>query len=172
MRTRWHDYLPDMDLTVQAVEDRIVGQEVRRALDAVGEPQRSTLVMAYFTGLTHTDDRPAHRRPARHGQDQDQERNRTTSQGDGGGIMTGLDRHHRPEDPRDGESAGMTGAADDEWGEWSDEDLLGMPDEALGRLGASLEPIEPPASMRADLLERIWREPQVTGGAVGSGGSA
>ena len=86
--------------------------------------------------------------------------------------MTGLDRHHRPEDPRDGESAGMTGAADDEWGEWSDEDLLGMPDEALGRLGASLEPIEPPASMRADLLERIGREPQVTGGAVGSGGSA
>ena len=52
---RWHDYLPDMDLTVQAVEDRIVGQEVRRALDAVGEPQRSTLVMAYFTGLTHTE---------------------------------------------------------------------------------------------------------------------
>ena len=86
--------------------------------------------------------------------------------------MTGLDRHHRPEDPRDGESAGMTGAADDEWGEWSDEDLLGMPDEVLGRLGASLEPIEPPASMRADLLERIGRESQVTGGAVGSGGSA
>ena len=52
---RWHDYLPDMDLTVQAVEDRIVGQEARRALDAVGEPQRSTLVMAYFTGLTHTE---------------------------------------------------------------------------------------------------------------------
>ena len=28
---------------------------LRRALDAVGEPQRSTLVMAYFTGLTHTE---------------------------------------------------------------------------------------------------------------------
>ena len=52
---RWHGYMPDMDLTVQAVEDRIVGQEARRALDAVGEPQRSTLVMAYFTGLTHTE---------------------------------------------------------------------------------------------------------------------
>ena len=74
--------------------------------------------------------------------------------------MTGLDRHHRPEDPRDGESAGMTGAADDEWGEWSDEDLLDMPDEVLGRLGASLEPIEPPASLRAALLERIEREPR------------
>ena len=86
--------------------------------------------------------------------------------------MTGLDRHHRPEDPRDGESAGMTGAADDEWGEWSDEDLLGMPDEALGRLGASLEPIEPPASMRADLLERIGREPQVSGGALGTAEAA
>ena len=86
--------------------------------------------------------------------------------------MTGLDRHHRPEDPRDGESAGMTGAADDEWGEWSDEDLLDMPDEVLGRLGASLEPIEPPASMRADLLERIGRESQVTGGALRSAEAA
>ena len=75
--------------------------------------------------------------------------------------MTGLDRHHRPEDPRDGESAGMTGAADDEWGEWSDEDLLGMPDEALGRLGASLEPIDPPASLRSELLKRIAHEPQM-----------
>ena len=52
---QWHGYMPDTDLTVQAVEDRIVGQEVRRALDAVGEPQRSTLVMAYFTGLTHSE---------------------------------------------------------------------------------------------------------------------
>lgn len=52
---QWHGYLPDTDLTVQAVEDRLVGQDVRRALDAVGEPQRSTLVMAYFTGLTHTE---------------------------------------------------------------------------------------------------------------------
>ena len=50
---QWHGYMPDTDLTVQAVEDRLVGQDVRRALDAVGEPQRSTLVMAYFTGLTH-----------------------------------------------------------------------------------------------------------------------
>ena len=52
---QWHGYMPDTDLTVQAVEDRLVGQDVRRALDAVGEPQRSTLVMAYFTGLTHTE---------------------------------------------------------------------------------------------------------------------
>ena len=52
---QWRDYMPDTDLTLQAVEDRLVGEEVRRALDAVGEPQRSTLVMAYFTGLTHTE---------------------------------------------------------------------------------------------------------------------
>ena len=52
---QWRDYMPDTDLTIQAVEDRLVGEEVRRALDAVGEPQRSTLVMAYFTGLTHTE---------------------------------------------------------------------------------------------------------------------
>ena len=50
---QWRDYMPDVDLTVQAVEDSLAGEDVRRALDAVGEPQRSTLVMAYFTGLTH-----------------------------------------------------------------------------------------------------------------------
>ena len=60
---QWHGYMPDTDLTVQAVEDRLVGQDVRRALDAVGEPQRSTLVMAYFTGLTHTEIARRHRRP-------------------------------------------------------------------------------------------------------------
>ena len=52
---QWRGYMPDTDLTLQTVEDRLVGEEVRRALDAVGEPQRSTLVMAYFTGLTHTE---------------------------------------------------------------------------------------------------------------------
>ena len=52
---QWRDYMPDVDLTVQAVEDFLAGEDVRRALDAVGEPQRSTLVMAYFTGLTHTE---------------------------------------------------------------------------------------------------------------------
>lgn len=52
---RWHDYLPDADLTVQQLEDRLDGEEVRRALDAVGEPHRSTLVLAYFTGLTHAE---------------------------------------------------------------------------------------------------------------------
>ena len=52
---QWRGYMPDIDLTVQAVEDSLAGEDVRRALDAVGEPQRSTLVMAYFTGLTHTE---------------------------------------------------------------------------------------------------------------------
>lgn len=52
---QWRGYMPDVDITVQAVEDSLAGEDVRRALDAVGEPQRSTLVMAYFTGLTHTE---------------------------------------------------------------------------------------------------------------------
>lgn len=51
--SRWHDYMPDVDLTVQQVEDRLVGEQVHRALEAVGEPYRSTIELAYFTGLTH-----------------------------------------------------------------------------------------------------------------------
>ena len=34
------------------------------------------------------------------------------------------------------------------------------PDEILARLGAALEPIDPPASLRSELLERIAHEPQ------------
>ena len=44
---------PDVDQTVQQVEDRLVGEQVHRALEAVGEPYRSTIELAYFTGLTH-----------------------------------------------------------------------------------------------------------------------
>ena len=51
--SRWRDYMPDVDLTVQQVEDRLEGEQVRRALEAVGEPYRSTIELAYFTGLTH-----------------------------------------------------------------------------------------------------------------------
>jgi RNA polymerase sigma factor, sigma-70 family len=51
--SRWHSYMPDVDLTVQQVEDRLMGEQVRRALEAVGEPYRSTIELAYFTGLTH-----------------------------------------------------------------------------------------------------------------------
>ena len=51
--SRWHDYMPDVDQTVQQVEDRLVGEQVHRALEAVGEPYRSTIELAYFTGLTH-----------------------------------------------------------------------------------------------------------------------
>ena len=51
--SRWHDYMPDVDLTIQQVEDRLVGEQVHRALEAVGEPYRSTIELAYFTGLTH-----------------------------------------------------------------------------------------------------------------------
>lgn len=50
---RWHPSLPDTDLTVQQVEDNLEGEVVRQALRAVGEPHRSTLVLAYFTELTH-----------------------------------------------------------------------------------------------------------------------
>lgn len=35
------------------------------------------------------------------------------------------------------------------------------PDEILARLGASLEPIDPPASLRSELLKRIAHEPQM-----------
>ena len=51
--SRWRDYMPDVDQTVQQVEDRLVGEQVHRALEAVGEPYRSTIELAYFTGLTH-----------------------------------------------------------------------------------------------------------------------
>ena len=44
------------------------------------------------------------------------------------------------------------------------------PDEILARLGASLEPIDPPASLRSELLKRIAHEPQMREPA-GSGSS-
>ncbi len=49
----WNDYLPDTDQTVAQVEARLVADEVRQALVDLGEPYRSTLELAYFTGLTH-----------------------------------------------------------------------------------------------------------------------
>ena len=61
--------------------------------------------------------------------------------------MTGRNRHHRPRDP----FAAYPRATGSRW----DEDMLAMSDEALALLGASLEPVEPPASLRAELLERI-----------------
>lgn len=51
----WQDYLPDSDVTVAEVEDRMEAGRVREALDAVGEPHRTTIALAYFTGLTHTE---------------------------------------------------------------------------------------------------------------------
>ena len=83
--------------------------------------------------------------------------------------MTGLDRRRRPEDSLDAPPVD-DGPAED------------MSDEALARLGAALEPIEPPASLRAALLERIEREPRTSGspgpdepaepGAAGTAGTA
>lgn len=51
----WQGYLPDTDVTVAEVEDRMEASRVRQALDAVGEPHRTTIALAYFTGLTHTE---------------------------------------------------------------------------------------------------------------------
>ncbi|MBO3725412.1 sigma-70 family RNA polymerase sigma factor [Actinomyces bowdenii] len=51
--SRWRGYMPDTDLTLHSVEERIEAAEVRRALAAVGEPHRSAIELAYFTGLTH-----------------------------------------------------------------------------------------------------------------------
>ena len=41
-------------MTVQTAEDRLEGRRVRRALEAIGEPHRSTIELAYFSGLTHS----------------------------------------------------------------------------------------------------------------------
>ena len=66
--------------------------------------------------------------------------------------MTDLERRHRPGESPDAVPAD-SGPADG----GSAEDAL---DETLARLGASLEPIDPPASLRSELLERIAHEPQ------------
>ncbi|ARD42306.1 sigma-70 family RNA polymerase sigma factor [Actinomyces gaoshouyii] len=51
----WQAYLPDADVTLAEVEERIEAGRVREALDTVGEPHRTTIALAYFTGLTHTE---------------------------------------------------------------------------------------------------------------------
>ena len=53
--TRWQPFLPDADVTAQAAMDSFEAAELRRALDAVGEPQRSTLLLAYAGGLSHAE---------------------------------------------------------------------------------------------------------------------
>lgn len=50
----WIPFEPDHDVTIREVEERIISEEVRSALVAVGEPHRSTLELAYFTGLSHS----------------------------------------------------------------------------------------------------------------------
>ena len=51
---RWVPTMPDADSTAQSIEDAFEAEEVRAALDAVGEPQRTTLLLAYVEGLTHS----------------------------------------------------------------------------------------------------------------------
>ena len=67
--------------------------------------------------------------------------------------MTDLERRHRPGETPDAVPADSGpangGSAED------------APDEILARLGASLEPIDPPASLRSELLKRIAHEPQM-----------
>ncbi|WP_396124835.1 sigma-70 family RNA polymerase sigma factor [Corynebacterium sp. HS2168-gen11] len=48
------EYMPDADSTVIQVEERLSGQHVREALDEVGEPWKSAIILSYFTGLTHS----------------------------------------------------------------------------------------------------------------------
>ena len=67
--------------------------------------------------------------------------------------MTDLERRHRPGETPDAVPAD-SGLADGGSAE-------GALDETLARLGASLEPIDPPASLRSELLERIAHEPQM-----------
>lgn len=50
---RHHGDYPDFDSTLDAIEERLEGERVRRALEQVGEPHASTIKLAYFTGLTH-----------------------------------------------------------------------------------------------------------------------
>ncbi|QWW20113.1 sigma-70 family RNA polymerase sigma factor [Schaalia sp. 19OD2882] len=50
----WIPFEPDHDTTLRQVEERIVSDEVRAALVAVGEPHRTTIELAYFTGMTHS----------------------------------------------------------------------------------------------------------------------
>jgi len=76
--------------------------------------------------------------------------------------MTDLERRHRPGETPDAVPAG-SGPADGGSAE-------GALDETLARLGASLEPIDPPASLRSELLERIVHEPQMRE-PVGTGNS-
>ena len=66
--------------------------------------------------------------------------------------MTDLERRHRP-----GEATDAVPADSGPANGGSAEDAL---DETLARLGASLEPIDPPALLRSELLERVAHEPQ------------
>ncbi|QRV01622.1 sigma-70 family RNA polymerase sigma factor [Arcanobacterium phocisimile] len=43
----------DYDHTLESVEQRLETENVRRMLDFVGEPQSSTIKLAFFSGLTH-----------------------------------------------------------------------------------------------------------------------
>ena len=72
--------------------------------------------------------------------------------------MTDLERRRRP-----GEALGPVPVG----GDRADSGALAgggpaedAPDEILARLGAALEPIDPPASLRSELLKRIAHEPQ------------
>lgn len=51
----WSTYLPDIDSTLEQVEERLAGAEVHAALEAIGEPHKTAVTLAYFTGLTHAE---------------------------------------------------------------------------------------------------------------------
>ncbi|WP_175956939.1 sigma-70 family RNA polymerase sigma factor [Schaalia sp. Marseille-Q2122] len=51
----WTNYLPDIDSTLAQVEERLAGAEVHEALAAIGEPHKTAVALAYFTGMTHVE---------------------------------------------------------------------------------------------------------------------
>ena len=85
--------------------------------------------------------------------------------------MTDLERRHRPGEAPDAVPAGVgaagggtlanDGSATGGLASGGGGPAEDAPDEILARLGASLEPIDPPASLRSELLKRIAHEPQM-----------
>lgn len=53
-RERHHrNVYPDFDTTVESALDAISSAQLHAALENVGEPHKSTLIYAYFSGLSH-----------------------------------------------------------------------------------------------------------------------
>ena len=54
--TGWYGgFTPDHDSTAEEATSHVEGERLHRALAQLGEPYRSTLELAYFSGMTHTE---------------------------------------------------------------------------------------------------------------------